>query len=126
VNLLTTRIEERSKPTIARNRFIAERDPATLAKYLAMQADIACDLMRASEWEGNMQAAVKAEAAAHWAFCLHPELRADDDTFWRDTYPTESERIHAENLARVTSDAYRRAVRGVGRKEKTIRRNVND
>jgi hypothetical protein len=122
VNLLTTRIEERSKPTIARNRFIAERDPATLSKYLAMQADIACDLMHASEWEGNMQAAVKAEAAAHWAFCLHPELRADDDTFWRDTYPLESERIHAENLARVTSPAYLKQLKEVARSEQAIRR----
>jgi hypothetical protein len=124
MKFLTSKIEERSKPTIARNRFIAERDPATLTKYLAMQADIACDLMRASEWEGNMQAAVKAEAAAHWTFCLHPELRADDDTFWRDTYPLESERIHAENLARVTSPAYRRVERKVAKAERAVRKAV--
>jgi len=126
MEFLTSKIEERSKPTIARNRFIGERDPATLAKYLAMQADTAYDLMHASEWEGNPQAAVKAEAAAHWAFCLHPELRADDDTFWRDTYPLESERIHAENLARVSSEAYRRAEKSVGRSLKAIRRNINN
>jgi hypothetical protein len=108
MKFLTSKIEERSKSTVARNRFIAERDRATLAKYLDVQADIACDLMRAGQWDGNLQAAIKAEAAAHWAFCLHPELRADDDTFWRDTYPLEHERIRAENLARVTSDAYRR------------------
>ena len=36
----------------------------------------------------------------------------------------ESERIHAENLARVTSNAYRRAERGIARKEKAIRRAV--
>ena len=38
----------------------------------------------------------------------------------------ESERIHAENLARVASDAYRRIERGIARKEKAIRRNVNN
>ena len=36
----------------------------------------------------------------------------------------EAERIHAENLARVTSDAYRRAEKSVGRREKAIRRAV--
>ena len=124
MKFLTSKIEERSKSTVARNRFIAERDRATLAKYLDMQADIACDLMRAGQWDGNLQAAVKAEAAAHWAFCLHPELRADDDMFWRDTYPLEHERIHAENLARVTSDSYRRIEKSVARREKAIRRAV--
>jgi len=126
VNLLVTKIEDRSKSTVARNRFIAERDRTTLAKYLNMQADIACDLMHAGQWDGNLQAAVKAESAAHWAFCLHPELRADDDMFWHDTYPLEPERIHAENLARVSSDAYRRVEKSVARREKTIRRNVNN
>ena len=38
----------------------------------------------------------------------------------------ESERIHAENLARVTSESYRRAAKSVGRREKAIRRNVNN
>ena len=117
-------IEERSKSTVARNRFIAERGRATLAKYLNMQAGIACDLMHAGQWSGNPQAAVKAEAAAHWAFCLHPELRADDDTFWRDTYPLEPDHIDAENLARVTSPAYRRVEKSVARKEKAIRTKV--
>ena len=37
---------------------------------------------------------------------------------------SESERIHAENLARVTSDSYRRAERGVAQKEKAIRTKV--
>jgi hypothetical protein len=36
----------------------------------------------------------------------------------------ESERIHAENLARVTSNAYRRIEKGVARREKTIRTKV--
>lgn len=40
--------------------------------------------------------------------------------------PSERERIHAENLARVTSNSYRRAERGIARKEKAIRRNVNN
>ena len=47
-------------------------------------------------------------------------------TYWPKPEVSESERIHAENLARVTSDSYRRAERGVARKEKAIRRNVNN
>jgi len=38
----------------------------------------------------------------------------------------ESERIHAENLARVTSKEYRRAEKSVNRSLKAIRRNVNN
>ena len=83
MDLLVTRIEERSYSTIARNRFIGEHDLATLSKYLTMQANLACDLALA----GNPRAAIMAEAAAHWAFCLQPDLRAEDDTFWADTYP---------------------------------------
>ena len=36
----------------------------------------------------------------------------------------ESERIHAENLARVSSPAYRKAQSAVTRAEKSIRKNV--
>ena len=32
-------------------------------------------------------------------------------TYWPKPEASESERIHAENLARVTSDVYRRAVK---------------
>ena len=45
-------------------------------------------------------------------------------TYWPKPEVSESERIHAENLARVTSDSYRRAERGIARKEKAIRRAV--
>jgi hypothetical protein len=65
------------------NRRIGEHDLATLSKYLTMQANLACDLAMA----GSSRASVMAEAAAHWAFCLQPDLRAEDDTFWADTYP---------------------------------------
>ena len=54
----------------------------------------------------------------------HNELIADVNRILGRV--SESERIHAENLARVTSDSYRRAERGVARKEKAIRRNVNN
>ena len=37
---------------------------------------------------------------------------------------SESERIHAENLARVSSPAYRKAQSAVTRAEKSIRKNV--
>ena len=36
----------------------------------------------------------------------------------------ESERIHADNLARVSSESYRRIEKSVGRIEKAIRRAV--
>ena len=37
----------------------------------------------------------------------------------------ESERIHAENLARVSSEGYRRIERGIARKARAIRTKVN-
>ena len=39
---------------------------------------------------------------------------------------SESERIHAENLARVSSKEYRRAEKSVNRSLKAIRWNVNN
>ena len=36
----------------------------------------------------------------------------------------ESERVHAENLARVTSESYRRIEKGVARSERAIRKAV--
>ena len=54
----------------------------------------------------------------------HNELVADVNRILGRV--SESERIHAENLARVTSDAYKRIEKSVGRREKTIRRNVNN
>lgn len=52
----------------------------------------------------------------------HNELVADVNRILGRV--SESERIHAENLARVTSDGYRRTERGVARKEKAIRTKV--
>jgi hypothetical protein len=46
-------------------------------------------------------------------------------TYWPKPEVPESERIHAENLARVSSSSYRRAERGIARKEKAIRTKVN-
>jgi hypothetical protein len=47
-------------------------------------------------------------------------------TYWPKPEVSESERVHAENLARVSSDAYRRAEKSVNRSLKAIRRNVNN
>jgi hypothetical protein len=45
-------------------------------------------------------------------------------TYWPKPQLTESERIHAENLARVTSPAYRRVERKVAKAERAIRKAV--
>ena len=45
-------------------------------------------------------------------------------TYWLKPEVSESELIHAENLARVSSDAYRRAEKSVARREKAIRTKV--
>jgi hypothetical protein len=52
----------------------------------------------------------------------HNELMADVNRILGRV--SDAERIHAENLARVSSDAYRRAERGIARKEKAIRTKV--
>jgi hypothetical protein len=54
----------------------------------------------------------------------HNELIADVNRILGRV--SESERIHTENLARVSSPAYKRAARLVASREKTIRRNVNN
>ena len=54
----------------------------------------------------------------------HNELVADVNRILGRV--SESERIHAENLARVSSNAYRRIEKGIARKEKAIRRNANN
>ena len=52
----------------------------------------------------------------------HNELVADVNRILGRV--SDAERIHAENLARVTSNAYRRIEKGVARREKTIRTKV--
>jgi predicted DNA-binding protein (UPF0278 family) len=52
----------------------------------------------------------------------HNELVADVNRILGRV--SESDRIHAENLARVSSESYRRIEKGTGRKEKAIRRAV--
>jgi hypothetical protein len=52
----------------------------------------------------------------------HNELVADVNRILGRV--SDAERIHAENLARVSSDSYRRAERGIARKEKAIRTKV--
>jgi hypothetical protein len=52
----------------------------------------------------------------------HNELMADVNRILGRV--SDAERIHAENLARVTSDSYRRIEKSVGRKEKAIRTKV--
>jgi len=54
----------------------------------------------------------------------HNELVADVNRILGRV--SESERIHAENLARVTSESYRRIEKSVNRSLKAIRRNINN
>jgi len=64
---------------IARNRFMAA-SPEAAAERLEIQSSLCLDAIatvRDFPWI-RTGAACLAEAAAHWAFTLHPELRVDD------------------------------------------------
>lgn len=77
--MLTTLAEERGRfaSAPARNRFIKlSREDAQ--RGLKMQSNIAVDCCLGGICD-RMRAATFAEAAAHWAFTLHPELRVDDE-----------------------------------------------
>lgn len=62
----------------ARNRFI-NLIGKKAEDALEVQSNIAVDCALSSFSVDRMGAAIRAEAAAHWAFVLHPELRVDDD-----------------------------------------------
>jgi len=66
--------------TPARNRFLAAT-PEEARERLELQSALCLDLVaiaRALPWiETN--AGARAEAAAHWAFILAPELRVNDE-----------------------------------------------
>lgn len=69
--------------TIARNRFMAATpeqalDRMHIQSYAALEA---VNTVNNFSWVYT-NAGVLAEACAHWAFTAHPELRAEDDTFW--------------------------------------------
>ena len=62
----------------ARNRFIAANE-IQASERLRLIAPLAVDYAL-SQWTFERdRAGVKAEAAAHWAFVLYPELRVDDE-----------------------------------------------
>jgi len=81
---LTTKRAERGyfNATPARNRFV-KLSHKHAEDALELQSNIAVDCMLSSFSCGRMGAERFAEAAAHWAFILRPDLRADDDTFWQ-------------------------------------------
>jgi hypothetical protein len=67
----------------ARNRF-TRLSGKRAEDALEVQANIAVDCCESSFPCDRMRAAVFAEAAAHWAFTLRPDLRPSDDTFWAE------------------------------------------
>jgi hypothetical protein len=69
------------------------------------------------------------QGVSQWGISTSSEITPSRTTAqkWADLENArilDRERIHAENLARVTSPAYKRAERAVSRQEKTIRRAV--
>jgi hypothetical protein len=86
VDLLVTKIEERSRSTMARNRFIAAT-PTQAIERMEIQSIRCLDQVAAvNGWPWMFtNAGVLAEACAHWAFIAHPELRVDDN-FWECDY----------------------------------------
>lgn len=76
-------IREQLHVAIARDRFV-KLTGAALKQALEEQSNRAVDLILTVKSFPYIytNAGVTAEAAAHWAFMLHPELRAEDDTFW--------------------------------------------
>jgi hypothetical protein len=82
MNLLVTKIEERSRSTHARNRFMHTNRKQAL-DHMNFQSTMCFDqIATVNEWPWlYTNAGVLAEACAHWAFIAHPELRVDDD-FW--------------------------------------------
>lgn len=65
---------------IARNRFIHADVPTAIARC-EIQSNLAVDAIetvKAFPWIYT-NAGCLAEAAAHWAFTAHPELRVDDE-----------------------------------------------
>jgi hypothetical protein len=82
MDLLVTKIEERSRPTQARNRFIRATQKTAL-DFMEYQSVMCLDqVATVNEYPWiYTNAGVLAEACAHWAFIAHPELRVNDD-FW--------------------------------------------
>jgi hypothetical protein len=82
MELLVSKIEERSRSSVARNRFVRV-DRETALNYMEKQSTFCLDQVAAvREWPWMYtNAGVLAEACAHWAFIAHPELRVDDN-FW--------------------------------------------
>ena len=80
---LTTKREQRGyfDAVPARNRFCKLTGNKAEAA-LDVQSNIAVDCAMSSFSCDRMRAATFAEAAAHWAFIVNPELRPQDDTFW--------------------------------------------
>ena len=85
MDLLVTRIEERSKSTQARDRFMhATKEQAIeRMKYQSMMCMDQVNTVRNFPYIYT-NASVLAESCAHWAFIAQPELRVDDN-FW-ETY----------------------------------------
>jgi hypothetical protein len=67
----------------ARNRFIACHSKDEAIRRMEYQSVLCLDQVAAvNEWPWiYTNAGVLAEAAAHWAFIAHPELRVND-SFW--------------------------------------------
>jgi hypothetical protein len=84
MDLLVTKIEERSRSTHARNRFM-HANKETALRHTAYQSVMCLDQIAAvNEWPWlYTNAGVLAEACAHWAFIAHPELRVND-SFWEE------------------------------------------
>lgn len=83
MDLLVTRIEERSKPTHARNRFMHATTEQAIER-MEFQSMMCLDQIATVNSFPYIytNAAVLAEACAHWAFIARPDLRVDDE-FWK-------------------------------------------
>lgn len=82
MDLLVTKIEERSRSTTARNRFMYA-DRATAKRHMDYQSTMCLDqIATVNEYPWiYTNASVLAESCAHWAFIARPDLRIDDN-FW--------------------------------------------
>lgn len=80
MELLTTKREKRGyfDAVPARNRFL-KLTGKRAEDALEVQSNIAADCCLSSFSCDRMAAAPFAEAAAHWAFIVNPELRVDDE-----------------------------------------------
>ena len=84
MDLLVTKMEERSRPTHARNRFVrVTKEQAH--QYMEIQSGACLEQIASVNsfpWLYT-NAGVLAEACAHWAFIARPDLR-DNDDFWEE------------------------------------------